>query len=347
MKKNILILCSLLCICLLTGCSNNDIKFNPYSFNLNFRYFLLPNTQSVHAVKVAAVDLDEDNITVEELTKIDGIIYTIYKENANKDFYLNHFENDSIFYENIKKFCNPEYIDEIQEENDFKESIDNIYAQDDTYWYDTEVISLNSQNKERFFEVEIIALNDTNLFQIEYVRFYVDKDNLITKIQLVNELSDYNNTTKPLGKDSLLNEEGIHSDFMTSFNIFKNGFSNGALYEKYHLAMSNEILMTDEEHKLTQEEIDSIEYKEQMELQLNTLIENQHNDFDKEILKEFFLSGEGTFQNTFVTAYKIEDYNGMAESHYTVQSVANGELKTFLFTFDRIENKITNIQLQN
>ncbi len=346
MRKKFLLLCSLLFICLLTGCSNNDIKFNPYSFDLNFRYFLLPNTQSVHAVKVASIDLEEDNFTSEELTKIDGIIYTIYKENAEKDFYLNNFENDSVFYDNIKRFCNPEYIEDIREENDLKESIDNIYAQDNTYWYDTEVISLNSVNKERFFEAEIIALNDTNLFQIEIVRFYFDNDNLITKIELVNELESYENTTKPLSKDSLLNEEGVHSDFISSFNVLKNGLSNGALYEKYHLAMSNEILMTDEEHELTQEEIDSIEYKEQMELQLNTLIENQKNDFDREVLKEFFLSGEGTFKNTFVTEYQIEDFNGMAQSYYTVQSVANGELKTFVFTFDRIENKITEIQLK-
>lgn len=346
MKKKLLMLCSLLSICLLTGCSNNDIKFNPYSFNLNFRPFLLPNTQSVHAVKVASVDLESDNITLEELTKMDGVIYTIYKENAEKNYYLNNFENDSLFYDNIEKFCNPKYMEEIREADDFKESLENIYNQDDTYWYDTEVISLNSENKERFFEAEIIALNDTNMFQVEVVRFYVDSENLITRIELVHGLENQENTTKPLGKDSLLNEDGIHSDFISSFNIFKNGLSNGALYEKYHLANSNEILMTDEEHELTQEEIDSIEYKEQMELQLNTLIENQRSEFSNEILKEFFLAGEGTFQNTFVTGYKIEDYNGMAESHYTIQSVANGELKTFIFTFDRIENKIVNIELQ-
>lgn len=344
MKKKFLILCCIL-TCFLTGCSNNDIKFNPYSFNLNFRPFLLPNTQSAHTVKVASVDLEEDNITLEELMKIDGIIYTIYKENAEKDYYLNNFENDSLFYDNIEKFCSPEYMEQIREDGDFKMSLENIYAQDNTYWYDTEIISLNSVNKERFFEAEIIALNDTNLFQIELVRFYVDSDNLITRIELVNEIEDKENTTKPLGKDSLLNEAGIHTDFITSFNIFKNGLANGALYEKYHLANSNEILMTDEEHELTQEEIDSIEYKEQMELQLNTLIENQRNEFDSEILKEFFLAGEGTFKNTFVTAYEIGDYNGTAESYYTVQSVANGELKTFIFTFDRIENKISNIEI--
>lgn len=347
MRKKITILCSLCMILLLTGCSNNDIKFNPYSFNLNFRYFLLPNTQSIHAVKINSIDLEQDNITLEDLTKINNIIYTIYKENADKDFYLNNFENEEIFYDRISKFCNPEYIERIQEDNNFKESIDNIYYKDDTYWYDAQIISLNSINKEKFFEIEIIALNDTSSFQIEYVRFYVDNENRITKIELVNDLENYENTTKPLGKDSLLNKEGIHTDFITSFNIFKNGLSNGALYKKYHLANSSEILMTDEEHESTQEEIDSMEYKDQMESQLNTLIENQKNEFDKEVLREFFLSGEGTFQNTFVTAYKIDDVNGMAESHYTIQSVANGELKTFLFTFDRIDKEITNIELTN
>lgn len=347
MRKRIAMLCSLCMILLLTGCSNNDIKFNPYSFNLNFRYFLLPNTQSIHTVKVNAVDLEEDNFTLEEILKINSLIYNIYKENAERNFYLNNFEKDSVFYDNITEFCNPDYMEQIIEENAFKESIDNIYYSNDTYWYDTEIISINSKNKEKFFEAEIIALNDTDKFQIENIRFYFDEKNLIKKIELVNVLESCENTTTPLGRDSMLNKKGIHNDFISSFNNFKNNFSNGALYKKYHLANSNEILMTDEAHELTQEEISSMEYKDQMELQLDTLLENQKNRLDKEILKEFFLSGEGTFQNTFVTGYQIEDYNGMALSHYTVQSVADGELKTFLFTFDRIDKEIVNIEIQN
>lgn len=332
-------------LCLLTGCSNEDIKMNPYSFNLNFRYFLLPDTQSAHAIKISSIDLENDNVTLEDLASIDGIIYTIYQNCADKDFYMNNFNKDDIFYEKIKDSCDIDFFDSIKESNDFKKSIDNIYSKENMSLYDTEIISLNYKNKERYYEVELICVNDTNLFQIEYVNFYVNEENKITKIELVDDLQGYENTTKPLNNDSLLNKEGIHNDFINSFNEFKNQLYNGALYNKYHLAISNEILMTDEEHELTQEEIDSQEYLDLMELQLTTLIENINSNLDLETLKKFFISGEGVYTNTFVTGYQINDFNGLALSYYNVQSVSNGVLTTFEFTFDRIENKIIDIKI--
>lgn len=335
----------LLITCMLSGCTNEDIKMNPQSFNLNFRYFLLPDTQSAHAVKISSIDLENDTFKPEDLTAMDSIVYTIYQNCANKDFYMENFNSNDVFYDKIKSNCDEESFQNIKDSNDFKRSIDNIYSRENMALYDTEIISFNYKNKEKYYEVEIVCVNNTNMFQMEYVNFYVNEENKITKIELVDDLQGYENTTKPLNQDSLLNEDGVHNDFINSFNELKNKLSNGALYNKYHLAVSNEILMTDEEHELTQEEIDSQEYLEQMELQVTTLIENLHSDLDFDVLKQFFISGEGSFTNTFITGYQINDFNALALSEYTVQSVSNGVLTTFEITFDRIENEIINISI--
>jgi hypothetical protein len=188
--------------------------------------------------------------------------------------------------------------------------------------------------------------NNTS-FLIEYINVYVDEDNKITGIDLLDELQEYSNTTKPLSADSLLNEDNIHKDFYNEFTDLKSRLTNSALFEKYNLAMSNDILMTDEDSELTQEEIDSQEYKDEINLQVNSLISSLNSDLDSEALKTFFVMGEGAFTNTFVTEYKIEDYEGLALSYYTVKSVSNGNVETFIFTFDRIENKITNIAVED
>lgn len=339
-----LLLCLISCF-YLTGCTNEDIKLNLDSFNLNFRYFLLPNTQSVQAIKVDSIDLSMDNVSLKDLEVVDGMIYDIYTTCSEKSFYNNNFENKEIFYEKISKYIAEDYYDKIVDVNDFKESLDNIFEDANVEFYDSQIISVNQKNKEKYYEAEIICINNELSFLIEYVNFYVNEDNKIVNIELLDELQEYDNTTKPLNKNSLLNETNIHQDFLNSYVELKNKLTNGVLFNKYHLAISNEILMTDEIHELTQEQIDSQEYKEEMEMQVNSLINSLNSEIDMEVLKQFFIMGEGTFTNTFVTEYQIQDYNALALSYYTIKSVSNGQVTTFLFTFDRIENKITNIEI--
>lgn len=346
MKKTILLLLMIFLCLSLTGCNNEDIKLNLQSFNLNFRYFLLPKTESVQSVKIDSIDLESDNITLKDLEVVDGMIYDIYKTCSEKNFYINNFEKNEIFYEKISKYIDDIFYDKIIEENSFKKSLDNIFEKENVEFYDSQIISINQKNHEKYYQAEIICINEELPFLIQYVNFYVNENNKILKIELLDELQQYDNTTKPLNKNSLLNEENIHIDFMNYFIELKNRLTNGALFDKYNLVISNEILTTDNDNNLTQEDIDSVEYKEEMEIQLNSLINSLNLELDKDVLKEFFIMGEGTFVNTFVTEYQIQDYNSLALSYYTVKSVSKGHIKTFVFTFDRIENKITNIQIQ-
>lgn len=341
-----LILAAGLSLMTLTGCSNKDIKLNLQSFNLNFRYFLLPNTQSVEAIKVDSIDLTQDNVTLKDLEVVDGMIYDMYSTCGDKEFYINNFENSNVFYEKVKKYINSDSYTKFVKDGIFKESLDNIYENSGVEFYDTEIISLNLKNKEKYYEAEVICVGNNASFLIEYINVYVDEDNKITRIDLLDELQEYSNTTKPLSADSLLNEDNIHKDFYNEFTDLKSRLTNSALFEKYNLAMSNDILMTDEDSELTQEEIDSQKYKDEINLQVNSLISSLNSDLDSEALKTFFVMGEGAFTNTFVTEYKIEDYEGLALSYYTVKSVSNGNVETFIFTFDRIENKITNIAVE-
>lgn len=345
MKKKILILlCFISCLCL-NGCSNEDIKLNLESFNLNFRYFLLPDTESIQSIKIEAIDLSTDNVSLKDLEIVDGIVYDMYTTCSDKSFYNDNFENNYIFYEKISKYISDEYYDKIVDKNDFKQSLDNIFENANVEFYDTQIISVNKKNKQKYYEAEIICITNELSYLIEYVNFYVNEDNKITNIELLDELQQYENTTKPLNKNSLLNKKNIHKDFLNSYTELKNKLTNGVLYNKYHLTISNEILLTDKKQDLTQEQIDNKKYKQEMEMQVNSLINSLNFEIDKEILKTFFIMGEGTFSNTFVTEYRIQDYNALALSYYTIKSVSNGQVTTFLFTFDRIENKITNIEI--
>lgn len=348
MRKKILtfLMCILSCLSL-TACSNKDIKLNLESFDLNFRYFLLPTTQSIESVKIDSINLEKDNVTTKDLQQIDGMIFDMYSTCADKTFYNNNFDNDIKFYEENKKYFNDEYYNKIIDDNDFKRSLDNIFEKEDVEFYDTEIISLNQKNKQKYYLAEIICINNELPFLIEYVNFYVDDSNKIIDIELLDDLQQYDNTTKPLNEDSLLNENNIHEDFLNSYSTLISKLTNGALYNKYNLAISNEILMTNEEHELTQEEIDSEKYKEEMNLQVDSLIDTINSNLDNDILKEFFIKGEGTYNNTFVTKYQIKDANGLALSYYTIQTVSKGEITTFVFTFDRIEKEITNIVIED
>ena len=263
MRKKILtfLMCILSCLSL-TACSNKDIKLNLESFDLNFRYFLLPTTQSIESVKIDSINLEKDNVTTKDLQQIDGMIFDMYSTCADKTFYNNNFDNDIKFYEENKKYFNDEYYNKIIDDNDFKRSLDNIFEKEDVEFYDTEIISLNQKNKQKYYLAEIICINNELPFLIEYVNFYVDDSNKIIDIELLDDLQQYDNTTKPLNEDSLLNENNIHEDFLNSYSTLISKLTNGALYNKYNLAISNEILMTNEEHELTQEEIDSEKYKE-------------------------------------------------------------------------------------
>lgn len=333
------------CLFLLTGCSNEDIQLNLEKFNLNFRYFLLPKTDSVESIKIDSIDLQNENIKLENIENLDGIIYKAYSDCANKDFYNNNFENDNIFYNELKDVINVDYFEKIKESNDFKKSLDNIFEKADVEFYDTEITSLNNINNEKYYEVEVICVNNEETFLIEYLNFYVDNDNKIIDIKLLDELQSYENSTKPLNKDSLLNEENIHKEFINSFTNLKDNLTNGKLYTKYQLSQNNQVLMTDNDTQLTQEEIDNKDYKKEMENQLNSLINSLDTSLDKDVLKQFFIEGEGTFTNTFVTSYKISDNNGLAISEYTIKTVSNGKTTTFLFTFDRIDKEITKIEI--
>ena len=345
MKNKIKILTLIFILLLsLTGCNNEDIKLNPKSFNLNFRYFLLPNTQSIQSIKVNSIDLSKESVNLDIIENIDGMIYSMYKKCSNYEFYINNFNNKDVFYEEIKKYINEDVLEKIKEQNDIKQSIDNIFEKENTSFYDTQIVSYNNKYNNKYFEFEIICINNEIEFLIEYIQVYINDENEIIDIKLLGELEKFENTTKPLNKNSLLNEENIHKDFLNIYKEFTNNLKNTTLYEKYNLASNNSILLTDEEQNITQEQIDSKEYLEKMELQVNNLIKNLNSSLDNEILKKFFLCGEGSFKNTFITEFQIEDYNGLATSTYIVSSVSNGELFTFEITFDRIKNEITNIK---
>lgn len=341
--KCVPILC---CLLLFTGCSNEDIKLNLDQFNLNFRYFLLPNTDSIESVKIDSLDLEQETIKLENIEKMDGIIYKAYSTCANKDFYNNNFEKKDIFYDELKDSINKDYLNKIMESNDFKKSLDNIFDKSDTEFYDSEIISLNNINNNKYYEVEIVCVNNEKNFLIEYVDFYVDNENKITNIKLLDDLQSYENTIKPLNKDSLLNKKNIHKDFINSFNNLKDSLTNGQLYTKYELSQTNQ-LSTESETKLSEKEKESKikEYKKEMKSQVNNLIKSLNSPLDNKTLKKFFIEGEGTFSNTFITGYKINDVNGLANSVYTIKTVSNGKTTTFLFTFSRIDKEITNITI--
>ena len=323
MKKYKIIFLTILFCFLLTGCEK-DVKLNLQEFNLNFRYFVLPNTESIQSTKAEEINLIE-NITFTDIINHSNMISNIYNICASYDFYTNNFDNKDNFYNKIEEYVI--YINKLKENNDFKESIDNIYNLNDTYYYETRVISINQEGQDLFYEVEIISTNSDE-FLLEYVYVYIQE-------------TDY--TTKKIDFESLL-DKNIHSDFYNDYMNLINKLSNSSLYEKYNLIQNENIILTNEEINLTEEDLQNIN---ELEIQIDTLIENYNKNYnlDFETLKHFYLKGEGSFKNTFVIKYKIHDYNATALSIYTIKTIQNGISYKYEITYDRIEEKITNITL--
>ena len=179
--------------------------------------------------------------------------------------------------------------------------------------------------------IEILAIQNNDKLLCEKEKLTISNELKIKNIEIVEELKEIENSTTPIINVHISDS---NKKFQESLDSLLKSISNKYLYENYIGIQNGTTMYSDNENKEEKEK--------EINLQLNTLLSKL--DLNKEILRKLFLTGKGTFEDYGVIKYNITNVNNHEESIYTVDFVNNNKLVSFKFTYNRLLNKITNIE---
>lgn len=316
LKKGLMICSLALLTGLMTGCSR------PNSFYFDFSKLLLNESTVEEEVKLEGINLDEGIITKDKITAITNNVNELFKVLAEKEYYYNNFNNKSKYFSGVKYLLSEEYYNKVSEgeiKSTIKKAIDDIYYNEYTEFKEANVIAVEKSLEGIKCYVEIVSVNDDVLFNCQTIVLNLDNNLKLLSDKMVTELSSSTNTIRPLGNDSLL--QTSHEDFKQSLSKLLSSLTNEKIY--------NEI---------------ANENSQQGQFKLDTLINNLTlKNKSNDTLIQLFNAGKGTFKNYAIESYKIDDYEAMATTTYTLIFSVNGKIEKYEFEYSRILKDIVKV----
>lgn len=335
MKKNLLLL--LFIPMLLTGCTNyttssGTTDLNPKKVHINFNAFSKSNTNDVNTASISKIDLTE--VTNEEIIKIKQIVSAIYDTLGQYDYFMTDIDNNTAYYNSVKQYFTDDfYTTLVNHKNDYiYKTITDLYKIDNCGYYKTNVIELKKDsNSELKIKVEILGIQNQEKIYGKTDEITLNNDYKISNITSSSNFTELEKSTTPLNENII---ENPNEKFENQLKILLSSISNKYLYENYHSLETNTM-----EYKTKEEKEEKMK---EIELQIKTLIEK--DELDIETMKELFLIGEGTFKDYGITSYSVRNTDNLEDSIYKVGFIHNKKIYYFDFTYNRILDKITNVE---
>lgn len=315
LKKGLIVCSVALMTGLMTGCSS------PNSFYFDFSKFLLNETTVEEEVKLEGLNLDQSIITKDKILAITKNVEELFKVLADKEYYYSNFNNKSKYFNGVRYLLSEDYYNKVSQgeiKSTIKKSIDDIYYNEYTQFKEANVIAVEQSLEGIKCYVEIVSVNDDVLFNCQTVVLNLDNNLKLLSDEMVTEITSSTNTIRELGEDSLL--QTSHNEFKQSLSKLLSSLTNEQIY--------NEIT----------------ENSQQGQFKLDTLINNLDlKNKNNDSLIQLFKAGKGNFKNYAIEKYKIDDFEAMATTTYTLIFSVNGKVEKYEFEYSRILKDIVKV----
>lgn len=295
------------------------------SCEIPFERFLGDDSNITKELTVEGIKSTKATKTIEDVNKYKSKFNSIFSVIGDNEFYLKNFNNKEGFYKPIASFFNNEYLEQImtgEKKNILGKVIDNIYYIENTKFKESRIIGIGESLDYTKLELEIVSIDDTTSFGVQYIDVYFDKNDFISDVVLISDLTTAQNTTKEISDDSLLMQD--NTEFIKAFENFILPFKNKNIY---NLSLSSE----------TQQDFD---------YEINVIIDELDlNNKNNEALKTLFKAGKATFSNYGIIEYMNYDKNAEPITVYKVRFSLDGEYIDFTINYNRLEKTIDKISL--
>ena len=336
MKKKLLLLFCI-SVLFLTGCSSltissGDTDLNPKKIHINFKAFATTNTNEVNTLSINEINMD--GFTSEEIVKIKQNVSTVYDTLGDYTYFMSMIGKNEEYYNKVSKYFDYNFLEILKNRsNDYIEkSMNTIYKKEKCKYFKTNIIEIKRENNKEFkVIIQLLAVQNNNVLYGKKDTLTFTNNYLIKNIENTSDWEKINNSTTPISE----NDYGkVNEKFYSEFTSLLSSISNKYIYEQYHSLKNNTITYKTKEEKLEKEK--------EITLQIETLLEK--DNYDIEILKKLFLSGEGTFENYGITSYVMKNTKNISKNIYKVGFVSNNKVSYFNFTYNIPLNKITKIE---
>lgn len=275
--------------------SSGDTDLNPKKIHINFKSFAKTDTNEINTKSISEINMD--GFTTEEIVNIKQIVSSVYDTLGDYTYFMSKVGKNEEYYNKVSKYFDFNFLEKMKSRNNdyIERSMNTIYKKDKCEYFKTNVIEIEREkNKEFNVVVQLLAVQNNNILYGKNERIIFTNDYIIKNIEDITDWREIGNSTTPITEN---NYGKINEKFKTELSSLLSSISNKYIYEQYYALKNNTIsYKTKEEREEKEKEIN---------LQIKTLLEK--DNYDIEILKKLFLSGEGTFEDYGITSYVMRN----------------------------------------